>query len=319
MTESLIECVPNFSEGRDRSQVDALEAAIKETSGVLLLDRTSDWDHHRSVITFAGRPEAVVEAAVRVTAEAARRIDLNRHRGIHPRVGAIDVLPFVPLLGSSLEACAELAHRAGARIQTELGLPVYFYGAAARRPERGALENVRRGGFEGLLEASLQDSTRAPDLGGPALHRTAGAVLIGARKILIALNINLRSNDLELARSMARSIRASNGGFPAVKALGLALASRKLVQVSMNLTDHEQTPLHRVYAEVAQLAAAAGVAVEETEIIGLLPRIAYKEAMDYGVPLPESSAERILEERLKPLTLGVTEVEHPFLAGEKIC
>ncbi len=319
MTGPLIECVPNFSEGRDRTQVDALEAAIKRTDGVLLLDRTSDWDHHRSVITFAGRPGAVLEAAVRVTAEAARLIDLNQHRGIHPRVGAIDVLPFVPLAGSSLEQCVELAHQAGARIQQELGLPVYFYGAAALRPERGALENVRRGGFEGLLEATLADSARAPDLGGPALHGTAGAVLIGARKILIAFNINLRSSDLQLARSIARSIRASNGGLPAVKALGLALATRRLVQVSINLTDYEQTPLHRVYAEVAQRAAAAGVAIEDTEIIGLLPRIAYEQAIADGVPLPEDSADRILEERLKPLTLGVTEMENPFLAGEKIC
>ena len=319
MTESLIECVPNFSEGRDPSQVDALEEAIKLTRGVLLLDRTSDWDHHRSVITFAGRPEAVLEAAVRVTAEAARLIDLNQHRGIHPRVGAIDVLPFVPLRGSSLEACVELAHRAGARIQPELGLPVYFYGAAALRPERRALENVRRGGFEGLLEATLADSAKAPDLGGPALHGTAGAVLIGARKILIAFNINLRSNDLELARSIARLIRASNGGFPAVKALGLALMSRNRVQVSMNLTDYEETPLHRVYAEVARLAADAGVVIEETEIIGLLPRAAYEGAMNHGVKLPADAFDRILEERLKRLTLGVTEIEKPFLAGEKIC
>ena len=319
MTGPLVECVPNFSEGRNPAHVNALVEAIRQTRGVLVLDRTSDFDHHRSVITFAGEPAAVLESAIRVTAEAARLIDLNRHEGVHPRVGAIDVLPFVPLEGSSLDDCVEMAHRAGSRVHRELGLPVYFYGAAALRPERSALENVRRGQFEGLLETAGKDPTTAPDLGGPELHQTAGAVLIGARKILIAFNINLRSADLKLARAIARSIRESSGGFPAVKALGLALTSRRMIQVSMNLTDFERTPLHRVYAEVTRLAAAEGVAVEETEIIGLLPRAAHEAAIAHGIRLPLDISDRILEERLKPFTLGVTPVDYPFLAGEKVC
>ncbi len=214
--------MPNFSEGRDPSRVDALVSAIAGVPGVLVLDRTSDWDHHRSVITFAGRGESVVEAAVRAAGQAARSIDLNRHRGVHPRVGALDVLPFVPLGSATLEDCAALAHLAGQHITQELGIPVYFYGAAARRPERVALENVRRSQFEGLRDAAPRDPAKAPDLGGPALHPTAGAVIVGARRILIAFNINLNTTNLEVARSIARRIRASSGGFACRQSLGLA-------------------------------------------------------------------------------------------------
>ncbi|HLH03566.1 MAG TPA: glutamate formimidoyltransferase [Bryobacteraceae bacterium] len=319
MTESLIECVPNFSEGRDSARIDTICSAIAATPGVLVLNRTSDWDHHRSVITFAGRREPVVEAAVRAAREAARLIDLRQHRGVHPRVGALDVLPFVPLGSATLEDCATLAHAAGERISAELGIPVYFYGAAARVPERAALENVRRGQFEVLREEALQNPERAPDLGGPALHPSAGAVIVGARKILIAFNINLRTTDLSIARRIARSIRASSGGLPAVKALGVPLPSRSLVQVSMNLTDFTMTPLHVVYEAVEQLAAAERVEIAESELIGLLPRAALDAAFSHYLKLPGFGASCVIEDQIRPLQFATVTPGGIFLPGERIC
>ncbi len=314
-----MECVPNFSEGRDRSTIDQIVAAIESVPEILVLHRTSDWDHHRSVITFAGAAEAVLEAAVRAAAKAAELIDLSQHSGVHPRVGALDVLPFVPLGTTTLEDCVALARRAGQRISTELAIPVYFYGAAALRPDRIALENVRRGQFEGLRETAILDATKVPDLGGPMFHPTAGAVIVGARKILIAYNINLKSTNLDLAKSIARRIRASSGGFPAVKALGLALPSRNLVQVSMNLTDYEQTPLHIVYAEVKRLAAEHGVEVEESEIIGLLPQEAMEMAFSHFLKLPGFTRDRLIESQTEPLRFRTIQSRGPFLAGEKCC
>ena len=282
-------------------RVDALQRAIDAVPGVAVLDRTSDSDHNRSVITFAGSPEAVLEAAVRAVRTAAELIDLNTHRGVHPRVGALDVLPFVPLGQTSMEECVRIAHRAGERIWHELGIPVYFYEAVAMRPDRIKLEDVRRGQFEGLREAALVDQTKAPDLGGPGLHPTAGAVLVGARKVLIAFNINLKTNDLQLARSIARRIRASNGGFPNVKALGLPLASRNRVQISMNFTDYHQTSVYVVYEEVMRLAAAQGVEVEGTELVGLIPRAAVEAGFsEHSKPL-KSDPDKILESRVEKL------------------
>jgi glutamate formiminotransferase len=267
----MIECVPNFSEGRETTTIDAIEAAIASVPETILLDRTCDADHNRSVITFAGAEEAVLEAAVRAAATSAKLIDLNTHRGAHPRLGAMDVLPFVPLSGATLEDCISLAHRAGQRIWNELGIPVYFYQAAALRPDRVKLENVRRGQFEALREQVQTDPAKRPDLGGPLLHPTAGAVIVGARKILIAYNINLRSESLEIAQTIARRIRSSSGGLPEVKALGIPLLSRGLVQVSMNLTDFEVTPPHVAYAEVSRICAELGVEIEGSEVIGLIP------------------------------------------------
>jgi len=287
--------VPNFSEGRDAARVAALESAIASVPGSHLLHRTSDPDHHRSVITFAGEAESVLESAVRAAARAAELIDLNRHRGVHPRLGALDVLPFVPLGKTSLADCVALAHRAGERIWRELQIPVYFYEAAAFEPDRKLLENVRRGGFEALRELVLIDETKAPDLGGPGLHPTAGAVIIGARPILIAFNINLQTADLALAKNIARAVRASNGGLPCVKALGLPLASRRQVQVSMNLTDFHITPPHIVFAEVSRLAAAASVAVAESELIGLIPRQAVEMAFAHFLKLPNFRSESVIE------------------------
>ncbi len=299
---ALIECVPNFSEGRDLRRVDALEAAIASVAGSLVLDRTSDPDHNRSVVTFAGSPDAVIESAVRATAKAAELIDLNVHRGVHPRVGALDVLPFIPLGGATLEDCVEIAREAGNRIWNELGIPIYFYEAAAMRPERMKLEDVRRGQFEGLRELAPVDQSKRPDIGGPGLHPTAGAVIAGARKFLIAFNINLKTRDLEIAKSIAQRIRASSGGFPGVKALGLPLLSRELVQVSTNITDFERTPVHTVYAEVARLAHSHGVEVEESELIGLMPRKAVEAAATGFLKLAHFDSQSVIENRIERLS-----------------
>jgi glutamate formiminotransferase len=263
-----------------------------------VLHRTSDVDHNRTVITYVGSPKAVLESAVAAAAKARELIDLRSHRGVHPRVGALDVLPFVPLGATTIEQCVELAHEAGERIWRELNVPIYFYEAAAKRPDRVRLENVRRGQFEGLLQTAGVDESRRPDVGGPALHPTAGAVLVGARKILIAFNINLATGDLSLAKSIAGSIRASSGGFPAVKALGLPLVSRGLVQVSMNLTDFERTPLDVVFSEVKRLAQQHGVEVVESELIGLVPQKALELAAAGFLRLPEFSSQQVIEHRI---------------------
>jgi glutamate formiminotransferase len=295
----LVECVPNFSEGRSPEIVDAIESAICSVAGSVVLHRTSDPDHNRSVITYAGLGNSVLESAVLAARVALERIDLNGHRGVHPRLGALDVLPFVPLTGTPLEYCVELAHEAGRRIWEEVGIPVYFYEAAARTPERVRLEHVRRGEFEGVNEAIRSDSSRRPDVGGPQLHPTAGAVIAGARKFLIAYNINLRTEDIAVAKDIARSIRTSSGGLPAVKALGLALPSRGLVQVSMNLTDFEQTPVHVVFLEVARLAEQRGIEVEESELIGLMPRKAIEMAAAGLLKMHDFHSDRVIENRIE--------------------
>ncbi len=296
-----MECVPNFSEGRNTATVDAIETAIASVHGAFILHRTSDPDHHRSVITFAGAGEFVLEAAVRAAAKAAELIDLNQQRGVHPRLGALDVLPFVPLGTTTIEECATLARRAGHRIWNELRIPVYFYQAAAARPDRRQLEDVRRGQFEGLRDSALVDTADAPDIGGPGLHPTAGAVIVGARKFLIAYNINLKTTRLDVAKTIAKQIRASTGGMPEVKALGLPLPSRGLVQVSMNLTDFERTPVHAVYAEVERLAALLDVEIEESELVGLMPRKAVEMAFAGLLKLRHFDSGRIVENRLEEL------------------
>lgn len=296
---NLIECVPNVSEGRDLARVNALARAVEATRGVALLHRTSDADHNRSVLTFAGSSDAVLEAALRLCEHAAALIDLNSHRGVHPRVGALDVLPFVPLGETALNACVELAHRAGERIWSELRIPVFFYEAAALRAERVKLEDVRRGEFEALRDTAHIDPAKAPDIGGPALHPTAGAVIVGARKFLIAFNINLRSADVSVAKDIARSIRASSGGLPGVKALGLLLESQGMVQVSMNITDFEVTSLHRVFLEVKRLAEQRGAFIAHSELIGLMPRRALELAAAGFLQLDNFDSQRVIETRLE--------------------
>jgi len=294
MPGPLIECVPNFSEGRDRARFEAIRDAIATAPGVMLLKSEMDPDHHRSVITFAGSPAAVFEAAFRGVRTASELIDLTTHAGAHPRIGAADVVPFVPVEGMTLEDCAALAHRFGAKVWNELRIPVYFYEAAARHPDRVQLENVRRGGFE--------TPQCAPDLGGPELHPRAGACIVGARKFLIAYNINLATADVEIARKIAKRIRASSGGMPHVKALGLHLKSRNLAQVSMNLTDYEQTPLHAVFERVREEAAALGVSIAGSEIIGLLPMKAVEQAAAHFLAIENFDSGQILENRLRTWT-----------------
>lgn len=283
----IVECVPNFSAGRDSTVVEALESAIASVAGLAVLDRTADPDHDRCVITFAGSPAAVQEAAVRAVETATALIDLNQQRGVHPRVGAADVIPFVPISGITLEECVDLAHATGHEIWRRARVPVYFYEAAALSPLRVNLAQVRQGGFEALRE---QTATRPPDVGGPTLHPTAGATIVGARKFLVAYNINLASQDLALAQRLARKIRTSSGGFPAVKALGLALTSRGIVQVSINLIDYEQTGIDPVYAAVSSEAE-----VLSSELIGLIPRAALPQT---NVRWENFNESLILENRL---------------------
>jgi len=270
--KGLVECVPNFSEGRDRRRIEALATAMTTVKGAWLLDLHSDADHNRSVVTLAGDPEAVAEAALLGVAKAAELIDLRHHSGEHPRIGAIDVLPFVPIEGVTMEDCVGLARHAGAEIWARHQIPVYFYEEAALRPERKGLESVRSGEFEYLRDEVFRNSDLAPDVGGPPLHPSAGAVAVGARKFLIAYNINLDTPDVAIAKKIARLIRASNGGLPHVKAIGVALRERNLAQVSTNLTDFEQTPISRVFEAVRLEAARQGCGIHSSEIVGLVPR-----------------------------------------------
>jgi glutamate formiminotransferase len=294
----LIECVPNFSEGRDLAKVDALVEAMSGVAGAWVLDRTSDADHNRSVITLAGNPEAVAEAVIFGAGKAAELIDMTRHNGVHPRIGATDVIPFVPLDGVSMVECVALARQAGQELWARYKIPVYFYEAAATRPERVNLENVRKGQFEGLYEEASRNPARSPDIGEPRLHSTAGATVVGARKILIAYNIYLNTSDVSVAREIARAIRSSSGGLPNVKAMGVEMKTRGLAQVSINLTDFEVTPLHLVFDMVKREAGRWGCAVVASEIIGLVPRRAVELVADYDLMLENFSPARVLENRL---------------------
>jgi glutamate formiminotransferase len=294
----LIECVPNFSEGRDVAKVDAIAQAMRGVSGAWILDRTSDPDHNRSVITLAGDPEPVAEAAIRAAGKAAELIDLTRQRGVHPRIGATDVIPFVPLQDVSMDEGVALARRVGQELWTRYHIPVYFYEAAATRPERVRLENVRKGQFEGLLAEAQRNPELAPDVGGPGLHPTAGATAVAARKFLIAYNVYLNTANVSVARDIARAIRSSSGGLPHVKAIGVEMKSRGLAQVSINLTDFEQTPLHRVFDAVRQEAGRRGCAVAGSEIIGLVPRKAIEMSRGHDLQLENFSPARVLENRL---------------------
>src|ERR1700733_4248130 len=257
----LVECVPNFSEGRDASKVDAIVSAMREVPGVFLLDRESDSDHNRSVITLAGEPEAVAEAALRGVGKAFELIDLTKHSGAHPRLGATDVVPFIPIEGVTIEDCAALAKRTGREIWERFHIPVYFYEAAAQRPERANLENIRKGQFEGLLTEVPTNPDRAPDIGEQRLHPTAGATVVGARKFLVAYNINLNTPDLEIAKKIGKNIRFSNGGLRYVKAMPVDLKARQLAKRSINMRDCEQTPPLRVLEVVKREAERYGVTI----------------------------------------------------------
>jgi glutamate formiminotransferase/formiminotetrahydrofolate cyclodeaminase len=299
LARQVVECVPNFSEGRDRAVIAALVEAISAVPGAAVLGQTSDADHNRSVITFAGEPRAVAEAAFRGIECAVRRIDLNRHQGIHPRIGAADVVPLVPLSGVTMNDCVRLAERLAARVWNELHVPVYLYEAAARHPDRANLANLRRGRFEGLREEVRFNAARLPDFGEAALHPTAGACVIGARKLLIAVNVNLMTTDIKIAQSIARSIRFSSGGLAAVKALGLYLESRGCAQVSVNLTDFEVTPLCTIFEAVRAAADRYGIRISGTELIGLVPQKALEETESCGLQFENFHPDLVLEGQLK--------------------
>ncbi len=295
----LVECVPNFSEGRDGAKIEAIEQAILSMPDVVLLDRESDADHNRSVLTFVGPPEAVAAAAFRAVEKAAAIIDLTQHQGAHPRIGAADVVPFIPIEGVTVEECVRLAERVGREIWEKLRVPVYLYEAAARRPERTNLENIRRGQFEALLKEMGTVPERNPDIGEPVCHPTAGAVVTGARKFLIAYNVNLGTPDVSIAKKIARTIRFSNGGFRFVKSMGVMLGSRNLAQVSINLTDFEQTPMHLVFETVRREAERYGVPVVGSEIVGLIPRKAIEISAEYFLRFENFRPELVLENRIE--------------------
>jgi glutamate formiminotransferase len=296
----LVECIPNFSEGCNAETVDAIRSAIRAVPGARLLDSSSDRDHNRTVVTIAGRPEVVAESAFAAIQCAAERIDLRLHQGVHPRIGATDVVPFIPIQEISMEACAALARALGRRVGEELGLPVYLYGEAAARPERKNLSAIRKGEFEGLTASVGIDPSYQPDF-GPARLGPAGATAIGARGPLIAFNIYLKTEALGIAREIARRIRASSGGLPALQAMGVIAGGR--AQVSMNLTDYTQTSVPQAYGAVSAEAGRLGAAVDCSEIIGLIPQAACRGWCAANVRLEDFSESRILEWRLRQLGL----------------
>ena len=293
----LVECVPNFSEGRKPEIVSRIATAIESVKGAIVLNRHIDPDHNRSVITFVASPDIIIDAAVRAVATAAGEIDLRTHGGEHPRIGATDVLPFVPVSGVTIDQCVAIAHAAGRRIWDELSIPVYFYERAALRPDRLRLEHVRGKGFEWLRENIQTDQARLPDVGEPKLHPSAGAIAVGARPFLIAFNVNLRTGDLSVAKRIAGAIRERDGGLRFLKALGFELKSRGLVQVSMNLIDFEQTTLADAFGAVQNEADRLGIEIAGAEIVGLLPRAALDRRAAY-FPLLENFREALVLESL---------------------
>src|SRR6516165_4781804 len=298
---ALVECVANFSEGRDKAKVDAILEAMK-MDGVYLLDREMDADHNRCVITLVGDPTNVAEAAIRGVGKAAELIDLTQHTGAHPRLGAADVVPFIPIEGVTLEDCVAIARRVGQEIWKRWQVPVYLYEAAALAPERQNLENVRRGQFEGIREELKTNPARKPDFGDAALHPAAGATIVGARKFLVAYNVYLNTPDVDIAKKVAKSIRFSNGGLRYVKGMGVPV--RGLAQVSMNLTDTDQTPIARVFEYVKREAARYGVMPLSSEIVGLIPKKALENAAEWFLQIENFDSSLILENRLAGVTSG---------------
>ena len=301
MPSTLVECVPNFSEGRDKARVDAIVEAMK-VPGVFLLDREMDADHNRCVITLVGEREAVQEGAIRGVGKAAELIDLTKHQGAHPRMGAADVIPFIPIDGVTIEDCVAMARYVGAEIWKRFEIPVYLYEAAATTPERQNLENIRRGQFEGIRAEIATNPARKPDFGEPRVHPTAGATVVGARKFLIAYNVLLNTPDVEIAKKVAKAIRFSSGGLRFVKGAGFLV--RGLAQVSMNLTDFEQTPIHRVFEYVKREAARYGVMPVSSEIVGLIPKKALEQAAEWFLQVENFDSSLILENRLAAVMGG---------------
>lgn len=295
--EKIVECIPNFSEGRDQAKIDQILDVIK-SAGVELLDHEKDADHNRAVVTFVGEPEAVLDAAFRAIKKAAELIDLNKHKGEHPRLGATDVVPFVPIKNVTTRECVELAKRLARKVAEELKIPVYLYEDAATRPERQNLANIRKGEFEGLREEIATNPARMPDFGEPKIHPTAGAVVIGARFPLIAFNMNLTTSDVKIAQNIAQAIRFGSGGFRYVKSLGFMLKEEQRAQVSCNMTNYTKTPLSRVFETARREAERYGVNIKESEIVGLVPEKALIDAAIYYLRLDRFNEEQILEYKL---------------------
>lgn len=291
----LVECVPNFSEGRDSGVVEAIAASIAAVDGVHLAGMEMDGDHNRSVITFMGAPGDVGRGAFEACRTARDLIDLRRHRGVHPRIGATDVIPFIPLANCTMDDCVSLARDCGGEIGRSLGIPVYFYGHAAVDARRGALPEIRRGGFERLAGEMETNRDLAPDAGPGMVHFCAGATAVGVRDVLVAYNVNLDTDDVRIARGIAQKVREKNGGLPGVRALGLLLPGRHLAQVSMNLTDYRQTNMARAFETVARLAEAEGVEVLESELVGLAPRAAMGGAAPGDLRMNSMDPDRYLE------------------------
>ncbi len=298
---TLVECVPNFSEGRDKAKVDAIVDAMK-MPGVYLLDREMDSDHNRCVITLVGEREAIQEAAIRGVGKAAELIDLTTHTGAHPRMGAADVVPFIPIDGVTIEDCVAMANHVGEQIWQRFQIPVYLYESAARIPERQGLENIRRGQFEGIRAEIATNPARRPDFGEPRVHPTAGATVVGARKFLVAYNVFLNTPDVDIAKKVAKAVRFSNGGMRFVKGAGFLV--RGMAQVSMNLTDFEQTPVHRVFEMVKREATRYGVIPISSEIVGLIPKKALEQAAEWFLQVENFDSSLILESRLASVMGG---------------
>jgi len=301
----IIECVPNFSEGRDIKKVEEIVHAASGIDGVKILDYSLDGDHNRSVLTFIGSPEDVKKGAMAACRKALELIDMRRHKGVHPRIGAVDVVPFIPLKDSAMEDAVQVAHSFGRAFGEENNIPVYFYGRAALREDRKNLARVRRGQYEGL-KGKIGDPSWMPDAGPTIFNPRGGATTVGARKPLIAFNVNLDSDDIGLAKEIARSIRYSSGGLEHVMAMGVRLASRKKVQVSMNLTDYEVTLPRKVFDAIKEKAALHGVAILESELIGLMPEAALADTTAEYLKLSGFRREMILENRIAALSSAIT-------------
>jgi glutamate formiminotransferase len=294
MASQLIECVPNFSEGRRSDVMEAIVEPFRHRKGCTLLDYRADKDHNRLVVSLVGQPGPIQEALIEAAKAAVAHIDLNHHQGGHPRIGAIDVIPFIPLKNISMEECVRLAHAFGERFHEETKVPVYFYEEAARRPERSRLEVIRKGQYE-ALKIEVANPERHPDVGEARLHPTAGATVIGARKFLIAFNVNLATDDLEVAKRIAKAIRSSSGGLAYVKGIGLELKDRGMVQVSLNLVDYEKNALYRVVELIRMEAKRWGVAIAETEVYGMIPVAALVESAAYYLQFAGFDPKQVVE------------------------
>jgi len=300
MAKQLIECVPNFSEGRRKDIIEAIVEPFKKQKGCYLFDYRADEDHNRLVVSLAGEPQPICDAVLEASKIAMQHIDMNTHQGAHPRIGAIDVIPFTPISNITMEECVELARTFGERYYNELKIPVYYYEEAAIRPDRTRLEVIRKGQYEVLKEEVVKPE-RHPDVGEPKLHPTAGATVIGARKFLIAFNVNLNTTDVSIAKAIAKRVRASGGGFTAVKGIGLALEDKGLVQVSMNIVDYDKTAIYRVLEFIRMEAARWGVTINGTEVYGMIPAAALIQSAEYYLQIDDFDPSQVLELKLLEL------------------